>query len=149
MFLMQYFCLHNILPFSKSFPETESTWPTVKCRGSKSFDTSHYIVTCAMLCVSFSLKSKVINVFCKVATTACFNIFIKNWCFNRLARHSLVTKTFWQYFSPKHILRSKAGDQSIQARGELFCHMIIKNYLCNATFHESFWSELKACGGVK
>ena len=65
MFLMQYFCLHSILPFSKSYPKIESTWPTAKCRGRKSFDTWYYIVTCATLCVSFSSKSKAINVFPK------------------------------------------------------------------------------------
>ena len=61
MFLMQYFFLHDILPFSKSYPEIESTWPTWKCRGRKSFDTRYYM--CATLCVSFSSKSKAINVF--------------------------------------------------------------------------------------
>ena len=62
---MQYFCLHGILPFSKSYPEIESTWPTAKCRGRKSFDTWYYTVTCATLCVSFSSKSTAINVFPK------------------------------------------------------------------------------------
>ena len=108
MFLMQYFCLHGILPFSKSYPEIESTWPTAKCRGRKSFDTWYYIVTCATLCVSFSSKSKAINVF------------------------------------PKHILKLKARDQSIQARKKLFCHVIVKNYLCNVSWKflikiESTW----------
>ena len=60
MFLMQYFCLHSIVPFSKSYPLTECTWLTARCRGRKSFDTRYYIVTCATLCVSFSLKSKAI-----------------------------------------------------------------------------------------
>ena len=32
---------------------------------------------------------------------------------------------------PKDILKSKACDQSIQARMKLFCHMIVKNYLCS------------------
>ena len=32
---------------------------------------------------------------------------------------------------PKHILKSKACDQSIQARKKLFCHVIVKNYFCN------------------
>ena len=32
---------------------------------------------------------------------------------------------------PKHILNSKAHDYSIQLRKSLFCHVIIKNYLCN------------------
>ena len=108
MFLMQCFCLHNILPFSKSYPEIESTWPTVKCKGRKSFDTCYYIVICATLCVSFSSKLKAINVF------------------------------------PKHILKSKARDQSIQARKKLFCHVIVKNYLCNVSWKflikiESTW----------
>ena len=48
-----------------------------------------------MLCVSFSLKSKAINVF------------------------------------PKHILKSKAGDQSNHARNKLFCHVMVKKYLSN------------------
>ena len=65
MLLMQYFCLHNILSFSKSYPELESKWPTAKCRGRKSFDTGYYIVTCAMLCISFSSKLKATNVFPK------------------------------------------------------------------------------------
>ena len=62
---MQYFCLCGILPFSKSYPGIKSTWPTAKCRGRKSCDTWYYIVTCATLCVSFSSKSKAINVFSK------------------------------------------------------------------------------------
>ena len=108
MFLMQYFCLHGILPFSKSYPEIESTWPTAKCRGRKSFDTWYYIVTCATLCVSFSSKSKAVNVF------------------------------------PKHILKSKVRDQSIQASKKLFYHVLVKNYLCNVSWKllikiESTW----------
>ena len=51
--------------FSKSYPEIESTWSTAKCSGRKYFDTWYYIVTCAMHCVSFSSKSKAINVFPK------------------------------------------------------------------------------------
>ena len=31
----------------------------------------------------------------------------------------------------ENILKSKACDQSIQERKKLFCHMIVKNYLCN------------------
>ena len=62
---MQYFCLHSILPFPKSYPKIESTWPTAKCRERKSFGTWYYIVTCATLCVRFSSKSKAINVFPK------------------------------------------------------------------------------------
>ena len=34
---------------------------------------------------------------------------------------------------PKHILKSKARDQSIQARKKLFCHAIIKNHSCNVS----------------
>ena len=93
MFLLQYFCLHDILQFCNSYPEIESTWPTAKCRGRKSFDTWYYIVTYATLCVSFLSKSKAIYVF------------------------------------PKHILKSMARDQSIQARKKIFCHVIVKNYL--------------------
>ena len=31
----------------------------------------------------------------------------------------------------QNIVKSKAYDQSIQARKKLFGHMIVKNYLCN------------------
>ena len=44
MFLFQYFCLHGILPFSKSYPEIESLWSTAKYRGRKSFDTWYYVI---------------------------------------------------------------------------------------------------------
>ena len=89
------FCLHSILLFFKSCPEIESTWPTVKCRWRKSFGTWYYIVICAMLYVSFSLKLKATYVF------------------------------------PKHILKSTAHDQSIQARN-CFFQMILYNYLYNS-----------------
>ena len=92
------FFLQDILPFSRSYPEIESTWPTGKCRGRKCFDTWYYIVTCAILCVTFSSKSKAINVF------------------------------------PKQILKSKARDQSIQARKKLFFRVIVKNCLCNVSW---------------
>ena len=76
--------------------------------GRKSFNTWYYIVTCGTFCVSFSSKSKAINVF------------------------------------PKHILKSKARDQSIHASKKLFCHAIVKNYLCNVSWKflikiESTW----------
>ena len=105
MILMQYFCLHNILLFSKSYSEIESTWPTAKCRGRKSFDTWYYIVNCVTLCVNLSSKSKAINVF------------------------------------SEHIPKLKARDQSIQARKKLFCHVIIKNYLCNFSWKFLIKSE--------
>ena len=104
MFLMQYFCLHSILLFFKSYSEIETTLLTAKCRGRKSFDTWYHIVTFATLGVRFSSKSKGI------------------------------------IFFPKR-------DQSIQARKKLFCHVIVKNYLCNVWW--TFWSKSKACGGVK
>ena len=45
---------------------------------------------------------------------------------------------------PKHILKSKPRDQSIQARKKLFCHVIVKNYLCDVSWKfliktESTW----------
>ena len=107
LFLMQYFCLHGILWFSKSYPEIESTWPTAKCRGRKSFDTLYYIVTCATFCVSFSSKLKA-------------NVF------------------------PKHILKLKARDQSIQERKKLFCQVIVKNYLCNVKVFDQNWKHVEA-----
>ena len=96
--IIKYICLHGILPFSKSYPEIESTWPTAKCRERKSFETWYHIVTCATLCVSFSSKSKASNIF------------------------------------PKQILKSKALGKSIQATRKLFCHVIIKNCLCNVSW---------------
>ena len=75
--------------------------------GKENLLTSYYIVTCATLCVSFSSKSKAINVF------------------------------------PKHILKSKARDQSNQARMKLIYHVIEKNYLSNVSWKlikiESTW----------
>ena len=108
MFLMQYFCLHDTIPFFKSYPEIESTWPTAECRGRKPFDTWYYIVTCAALYVSFPSKSKAINIF------------------------------------PKHIMKSKARDQSIQVTNKLFCLVIVNKYLCNVLWKflvkiESTW----------
>ena len=52
----------------------------------------------------------------------------------------VVCETFYESFSskskainvfPKHTLKSKTGDQSQLARQKSFCHVIIKNYLCN------------------
>ena len=86
---------HFHVPFSKSYPETEATWPTAKCKRRNSFDTWYYMVTCAMLCVSFSSKSETINVFLK------------------------------------HLLKSKACDQSNQAGKKLICHVIVKSYSSN------------------
>ena len=45
---------------------------------------------------------------------------------------------------PKHILKLKARDQSIQAMKKLFCHIIVNNYLCNVSWKilikiESTW----------
>ena len=48
---------------------------------------------------------------------------------------------------PKYVLKSKARDQSIQARKKLLCPVLVKNYLCTV-FRESFWSKSKACGGA-
>ena len=42
---------------------------------------------------------------------------------------------------PKHILKSKACDQSIQATNKLFCHMIVKNYLSNISWKFLFKIE--------
>ena len=102
---------HRHVPFSKSYPEIETTWPTAKYRGRNSFDTWYYIVTFAALCVRFPSELKPINVF------------------------------------PKHILKLKALDQSIQARKKLFCHVIVKNYLFNVS--RKFLSKSKARGGTK
>ena len=79
MLLMQYSLMQYkaFFRFPNHIPEIESTWPTAKSRGRKSFDTLYYVVTCTTLCVGFSLKSKAINGF------------------------------------SKHVLKSKARDQSI------------------------------------
>ena len=42
--------LNPIFPFSKSYPEIESTWSTAKCMRRKYFHTWYYIVT---LCNAF------------------------------------------------------------------------------------------------
>ena len=86
--------MHGILPFSKSYPEIESTWLTAKCKRRKFFDTWYYIVTFATFCACFSSKSKA-------------TVF------------------------PKHILKSRERDQSLQARKKLYCRVIVTNSLCN------------------
>ena len=41
---------------------------------------------------------------------------------------------------PKHILKTKSCDQSIQARKKLFCRVIVRNYLYNEfAFKQSTW----------
>ena len=44
----------------------------------------------------------------------------------RVSSKSKATNVF-----PKHILKSKVRGKSIQARKKLFCHVIVKDYLCN------------------
>ena len=50
---------------------------------------------------------------------------------------------------PKHILKSRARDKSIQARKKLFYHVTVKNYLCNVLckflirFESSWTREIK------
>ena len=53
--------MEHIFPFSRSYPETESTWSTARCRWRKPFDTWYYIVTCGRIYISFSSKSKATN----------------------------------------------------------------------------------------
>ena len=110
MLLMQYFCLHDILPFSKSYPEIESTWPTTKCRGRKSFGMWYYIVTCAVLCGSFSSKSKAIYDFPKhilklkargqsiQATKKLFyHVIVKNYLCNVLWKFLIKIESMWRH----------------------------------------------------
>ena len=47
---------------------------------------------------------------------------------------------------PKY-LKSKAHDQSIQQRKKMFCHLIVKNYLCLVLC--KFWWKSVGHGGVK
>ena len=82
IFLIQYFCLHAILPFSKSYPEIDQ----LQSAGKEMSDTWYCIVICARLCVSFLSKSKATNAF------------------------------------PKHLLKSKECDNSIQASEKVFSH---------------------------
>ena len=46
----------------------------------------------------------------------------------RFSSKSKTTNVF-----PKHILKSKVRDQWIQARKKGFCHVTVKNYLCNVS----------------
>ena len=99
-------CLHNIFPFSKSYPEIKLKASVSEIESQlqnagkvfwQSFDT------CAMLFhqnQSFSPKSKTTNAFVK------------------------------------YILKLKACGQSIQAKNKLFSHVIVNNYLCNDSFIE-------------
>ena len=69
-----------------------------KVNGKKVFWQVILHSSCPTLCVSFSSKSKAINVF------------------------------------PKYILKSKACDQSNEARKKLFCSVIVNNYLSNVSW---------------
>ena len=91
---MQYFCLRSILLFSKSYPEIESTWPTAKCRGRKSF--GHVILHSYYLC----------NALCKFFIKIENNVFPKNilkskvrdqsiQARKKLLRHVIVKNYLW------------------------------------------------------
>ena len=95
--------------FFKSYPEI-IPWPSAKCRGRKFFDMWYYIVTYAMLCVSFSLKSKAINVFPKhiLKSKACgqsnqarkklfCQVIVKNYLSNVSWTFLIKTKSKWRY----------------------------------------------------
>ena len=111
MFLMQYFCLLGILPFSKSYREIESTWPTAKCRERKSFHKWYYLITCATLCVSFSSKSKAIYIFPKLilkpkardqsiqARKKLFcHVIVKNYLYNNVSWNILIKiESTWRH----------------------------------------------------
>ena len=90
IFLIQYICLHGILPFSKSI---ESTFIKRKVHAKKVF---RHVILHSYLC----------NVLC------------------RFSSNKIATNVF-----QKHILKSKARDQPIQARKKLFCHVIVENAL--------------------
>ena len=64
---------------------------------------------------------------------------------NALCRFSSKLKA--TNFFPKHILKLKAHDQSIQARKKLFCRVIVNNYLCNVLC--KFLIKMEARGGAK
>ena len=106
--LIQYFCLHGTLPFSKSYPETESTWPTAKNTVEKSFDTWYYTVTCATLCVSFSSKLKANNVFknhilklkargqsIRASKKLFFHVTLKGYSRNALCKFLIKIESTW------------------------------------------------------
>ena len=80
--------------------------------------------------------------------SSAFQIMSRNWSTAKCRRRKssdtrdyiVISATLFVNFSlkskatnvfPKYILKSKACDKSIQARKKLFCHVIIKNYLCN------------------
>ena len=109
MFLMQYFCLIRHASVFQIIPWNWKHLTNLKVQEKKVF--WHLIVICATHCVSFSSKSKAINVFLK------------------------------------HILKSKTRNQSIQARKKLFCHVIVKNYLCNVS--RKFLIKIESMWGAK
>ena len=100
---------HHHVPFSKSYPETETTWPIAKCKRRNSFDTWYYMVTCATLCVSFSSKSETINVFLKLVlkSKACdqsnqagkkliCHVLVKNYSRNYLWKFLIKIESLWR-----------------------------------------------------
>ena len=100
IFLIQCFCWHSILPFSKSCWEIESTQSIEKCRWRKSVDTRYYIVG---LCDVLRFVQG----------------FVEDFHQNQKQLK----------FFQKYTLILKVYDQSKQATKKLFCHMMIRNYL--------------------
>ena len=128
MFLMQYFCLHGILPFSKSYPEIESTWPTGKCRERKSFHKWYYLVTCATFCVSFSSKSKAIYIFPKLilkpkahdqsiqARKKLFcHVIVNNYLYNVSLKFLIKIESTW-----RREIKEQALQLTLRCRGRTF-----------------------------
>ena len=141
--LIQYFCLHGILPFSKSYTETESTWPTAKCRRRKSFDTWYYIVICATLCVRFSSKSKATNVFPKHSEIQ------SKWSINSSKEEIVLSRDSKELFVRRFLTkiettwRCEIKKQTIQKQPpELFYEKVaLKNFLISTrnTYAEVFF----------
>ena len=146
MFLMQYFCLRGILPFSKSYPETESTWPTAKCRGRMYFDTWYCTVICATLDIKIGstyifwnwkhipkdiLKSKVRDQSIKATKKLFYHVIIKNYLYNVSWRFLIKTNARRGVKSknrhPSWLYCTVIGPSEAATGGGVFCNIYRKH----------------------
>ena len=91
---MVFFCFPN------HAIEIESTWPTTKNRGRKSFDMWYYTVTCAMLLILFFfqniLKSKGCDQSIQASKKLFCHVMVNNYLCNISWKFLIKIKSMWR-----------------------------------------------------
>ena len=119
IFLIQNFCLHSLVLFSKSCPKINQ----LQSAGKESLLAWYYIVICAMHCVSFSSKS--INVFSKqilklkARNSSKKIVFsrVKNYFCNIVCKFLVKFQTMW-----RHEIKEKTPQLT-----SLYCCRIVRS----------------------